>query len=91
LTQLLKEARDGAPEEEAYGCQGLPLTGRLRGPVVKQVNRRVKGAETLWSEAGGASVRQLRAGPLVEGEPPGGVLATAAGGGPGQRRDCRTA
>jgi hypothetical protein len=54
---------------DAYRRQGLPITSRLMESVVKQVNRRVKGTEKFWSEAGAEALLQLRADQLRDDQP----------------------
>jgi hypothetical protein len=54
---------------DAYRCQGLPITSSLMESVVKQVNRRVKGTEKFWSEAGAEALLQLRADQLSDDQP----------------------
>jgi hypothetical protein len=52
-----------------YRRQGLPLTSSHMESTVKQFNRRVKGTEKFWSEAGAEALLQLRADYLSETEP----------------------
>jgi hypothetical protein len=54
---------------DEYRRQGLPITSSLMESVVKQVNRRVKGTEKFWSEAGAEALLQLRADQLSDGQP----------------------
>jgi hypothetical protein len=54
---------------DEYRCQGLPITSSLMESVVKQVNRRVKGTEKFWSEAGAEALLQLRADQLSDDQP----------------------
>jgi len=54
---------------DAYRRQGLPITSSLMESVVKQVNRRVKGTEKFWSEAGAEALLQLRADQLSDDQP----------------------
>jgi hypothetical protein len=52
-----------------YRRGGLPITSSLMESVVKQVNRRVKGTEKFWSEAGAEALLQLRADELSDDRP----------------------
>jgi hypothetical protein len=54
---------------DEYRRQGLPITSSLMESVVKEVNRRVKGTEKFWSEAGAEALLQLRADYLSDGQP----------------------
>ncbi len=54
---------------DEYRRQGLPITSSLMESVVKQVNRRVKGTEKFWSEAGAEALLQLRADQLSDDQP----------------------
>jgi hypothetical protein len=54
---------------DEYRRQGLPITSSLMESVVKQVNRRVKGTEKFWSEAGAEAILQLRADQLSDDQP----------------------
>jgi hypothetical protein len=74
-----------------YRRQGLPLTSSLMESVVKQVNRRVKGTEKFWSEAGSEAVLQLRADQLSDGEPLAAFWERRQAAATGQRRYRRTA
>jgi hypothetical protein len=76
---------------DAYRQQGLPLTSSLMESVVKQVNRRVKGTEKFWSEAGSEAVLQLRADQLSDGEPLAAFWERRQAAATGQRRYRRTA
>jgi len=49
-----------------YRRQGLPITSSLMESAVKQINRRVKGTEKFWSEAGAEALLQLRADQLSD-------------------------
>jgi len=51
-----------------YRRQGLPLTSSYVESAVKQINRRVKGTEKFWNEAGAEEVLQLRADSLSDGD-----------------------
>jgi hypothetical protein len=73
-----------------YRRQGLPLTSSLMESVVKQVNRRVKGSEKFWSEAGSEAVLQLRADQLSDGEPLAAFWKRRQAAATGQRRYRRT-
>lgn len=46
---------------DEYRRLGMPIGSSLIESVVKQVNRRVKGTESFWSEQGGEAIQQLRA------------------------------
>lgn len=76
---------------DEYRQQGLPLTSSLMESVVKQVNRRVKGTEKFWSEAGSEAVLQLRADQLSDGEPLTAFWERRQAAATGQRRYRRTA
>jgi hypothetical protein len=76
---------------DEYRRQGLPLTSSLMESVVKQVNRRVKGTEKFWSEAGSEAVLQLRADQLSDGEPLAAFWQRRQAAATGQRRYRRTA
>ena len=67
LTYLRNQ--QGKMQYDAYRRQGLPLTSSLMESLVKQVNRRVKGTEKFWSEAGAEALLQLRADQLSDGQP----------------------
>jgi hypothetical protein len=54
---------------DAYRCVGLPLTSCHVESTVKLFNRRVKGTEKFWSEAGAEAILQLRSDYLSETEP----------------------
>jgi hypothetical protein len=75
---------------DEYRRQGLPLTSSLMESVVKQVNRRVKGTEKFWSEAGSEAVLQLRADQLSDGEPLAAFWERRQAAATGQRRYRRT-
>jgi hypothetical protein len=59
----------GKMHYDEYRRQGLPLTSSVMESVVKQVNRRVKGTEKFWSEAGAEAILQLRADELSDDQP----------------------
>ena len=48
---------------------GLPITSSLMESTVKQLNRRIKGTEKFWTEAGGEAVLQLKADNLCDSDP----------------------
>ncbi len=52
-----------------YRTAGLPITSSHVESTIKQVNRRVKGTEKFWSEAGAEAILQLRADTLSDGDP----------------------
>jgi hypothetical protein len=54
---------------DAYRRQGLPITSAHVESTIKQINRRVKGSEKFWSEAGAAALLQLSADYLSERMP----------------------
>jgi len=54
---------------DEYRRQGLPLMSSYVESTVKQVNRRAKGTEKFWSEAGAEAILQLRADYLSDTEP----------------------
>jgi hypothetical protein len=64
----LRNQQDKMQYDE-YRRQGLPITSSLMESVVKQVNRRVKGTEKFWSEAGAEALLQLRADQLSDDQP----------------------
>ncbi len=47
----------------------MPITSGLMESMVKQVNQRVKGTETFWSEEGSEAVLQLRADHQSDSDP----------------------
>ncbi len=53
----------------AYRRQGFPLTSSIMESSVKQINRRVKGSEKFWSQAGGEAILGLRADYLRDDAP----------------------
>jgi hypothetical protein len=61
--------QQGKMQYDAYRQQGLPITSSLMESVVKQVNRRVKGTEKFWSEAGAEALLQLQADHLSDTQP----------------------
>ena len=54
---------------DAFRREGLPLTSCHVESLVKLFNRRVKGTEKFWSEAGAEALLQLRSDYLSETEP----------------------
>ena len=54
---------------DAFGPEGFPLTSCHVESLVKLFNRRVKGTEKFWSEAGAEALLQLRSDFLSETEP----------------------
>lgn len=52
-----------------YRRLGLPIMTSAVESTIKQINRRVKGSEKFWSEAGAEAILQLRADYLSETEP----------------------
>ena len=54
---------------DEYRRAGLPMTSSHMESTVKMFNRRVKGTEKFWSEAGAEAILQLRADHLSETEP----------------------
>ena len=54
---------------DAYRRDGLPITSSHMESTVKRFNRRVKGTEKFWSEAGAEAILKLRADYLSETEP----------------------
>ncbi len=54
---------------DEYRRQGLPIANSLMESVVKQGNRRVKGTEKFWSDAGAEAILQLRADQLSDNQP----------------------
>ena len=69
-----------------YRQQGLPITSSLMESTVKQINRRVKGTEKFWSEAGAEAILQLRADQLSSDEPLEGFWERRQQQASGQRR-----
>jgi hypothetical protein len=59
----------GRMRYDEYRRLGLPITSSHVESTVKQFNRRVKGTEKFWSEAGAEALLQLRADYLSETEP----------------------
>jgi hypothetical protein len=53
---------------DLYRRQGLPIMTSAVESVIKMINRRVKGSEKFWSEAGAEAILQLRADYLSETE-----------------------
>jgi len=51
-----------------YRRQGLPIMTSAVESVIKMINKRVKGSEKFWSEAGAEAILQLRADYLSETE-----------------------
>ena len=51
-----------------YRRQGLPIMSSAVESVIKMLNKRVKGSEKFWSEAGAEAILQLRADFLSETE-----------------------
>jgi hypothetical protein len=66
--RYLKNHR-GQMHYDEYRRLGLPITSSHVESTVKQFNRRVKGTEKFWSEAGAEALLQLRADYLSETEP----------------------
>jgi hypothetical protein len=54
---------------DAYRQQGLPLTSSHVESLIKEINRRVKGTEKFWCEAGAEPILQLRADVLSHDQP----------------------
>jgi hypothetical protein len=54
---------------DEYRRQGLPIMTSSIESAIKQINRRVKGSEKFWTEAGAEAVLQLRADYLSETDP----------------------
>jgi hypothetical protein len=52
-----------------YRKLGLPITSSLMESTVKQLNRRIKGTEKFWSEAGGEALLQMKADTLSDSNP----------------------
>jgi len=76
---------------DEYRRQGLPITSSLMESTVKQVNRRVKGTEKFWSEAGAEALLQLRADQLSDDEPLADFWRRREAAATGQRRSRRAA
>jgi len=75
---------------DTYRKEGLPITSSLMESAVKQINQRVKGSETFWSEAGSEGVLQRRADQLSDGEPLAAFWQRRQAAATGQRRYRRT-
>ena len=54
---------------DEYRKAGLPITSSHMESTVKMFNRRVKGTEKFWSEAGAEALLQLRADQLSDDQP----------------------
>ncbi len=54
---------------DQYRRQGLPITSAHIESTIKQINRRVKGSEKLWSTGGAEALLQLSADYLSENDP----------------------
>jgi hypothetical protein len=54
---------------DAYRQQGLPITSSYVESAVKQINRRAKGTEKFWGEAGAEAILQLRGDQLSDDQP----------------------
>jgi hypothetical protein len=54
---------------DEYRQRGLPIMTSSVESAIKQINRRVKGSEKFWTEAGAEAVLQMRADYLSETEP----------------------
>jgi hypothetical protein len=65
--RYLKNNADRMRYDE-YRRQGLPIMTSAVESVIKMINKRVKGSEKFWSEAGAESILQLRADFLGETE-----------------------
>lgn len=52
-----------------YRLAGLPITSSWMESTVKQINRRVKGSEKFWTQAGGEDLAQLSADKLCDTAP----------------------
>lgn len=89
LTYLRNQ--QGKMQYDAYRRQGLPLTSSLMESAVKQINRRVKGTEKFWSEAGAEALLQLRADQLSDDQPLEAFWQRRQEAATGQRRYCPAA
>lgn len=71
VADALTYLRNNAPRMAYpdYRQAGLPITSSHMESTVKLFNRRVKGTEKFWSEAGAEAILQLRADYLSETEP----------------------
>jgi ribosomal protein L12E/L44/L45/RPP1/RPP2 len=63
------EANQDRMRYDLYRTWGLPVSSSHMESLIKQINRRVKGTEKFWSEAGAETILQLRADILSETEP----------------------
>jgi hypothetical protein len=52
-----------------YRKLGLPITSNVMESTVKQLNRRIKGTEEFWSEAGTEALLQMKADTLIDSDP----------------------
>lgn len=52
-----------------YRQQGLPITSAHMESTVKEMNRRIKGSEKFWGEAGAEAMLQLKADTLCDSQP----------------------
>jgi hypothetical protein len=75
----------------AYRRDGLPLTSSHVESLIKEINRRVKGTEKFWCEAGAEPILQLRADYLSQDRPLEGFWQRRQASETGQRRYRRAA
>lgn len=61
--------RRGRMNYPEYLRKGDPLTSSIMESTVKQINRRVKGSEKLWSNEGGESLLHLRSDYISDSRP----------------------
>ena len=74
-----------------YRKQGLPVTSSLVESLIKEINYRVKGTETFWTEQGAEALLQLRADYLSDDEPLEAFWQRRQAAATGQRRYRRSA
>jgi hypothetical protein len=88
VRDALRYLRNNAAKMDypSYRQQGLPITSSLMESTVKQINRRVKGSEKFWTEAGAEALLQLRADQLSSDEPLAGFWERRQQQASGQRR-----
>ena len=61
-----QQSRMNYPE---YRKQGLPITSAHMESTVKEMNRRIKGSEKFWGEAGAEAMLQMKADTLCDSQP----------------------
>lgn len=61
-----QQSRMNYPE---YRKRGLPITSAHMESTVKEMNRRIKGSEKFWGEAGAEAMLQMKADTLCDSQP----------------------